>query len=90
MSTENSNTSESNKFFYEFTDKLNLKNPNKYMALDNLSVYYTWQNIESVYKKINLKFLLPHGMKDSIYLMGHILFQTFKIILSTLLKNMKL
>ena len=32
MNTENSNTNESNKFFYGFTDKLNLKNPNKNIA----------------------------------------------------------
>ena len=29
MNTENSETNESNKFFYEFTDKLNLKHTNK-------------------------------------------------------------
>ena len=28
MNTENSKTNESNKFIYQFTDKLNLKNPN--------------------------------------------------------------
>ena len=27
-------------FFYEFTDKLNLKNPNKNITLANLSIYY--------------------------------------------------
>ena len=39
MNTINSNTNESNKFMYQFTNKLNLKNPNKNMALANLSVY---------------------------------------------------
>ena len=33
------------------TDKPNLKNPNKNMALDNLSIYYIWENIKSVYNK---------------------------------------
>ena len=47
MNTENSKTNESNKFFYEFTDKLNLKNPNKDIALTNLGIYYTWRNIKS-------------------------------------------
>ena len=28
MNTENSKTKESNKFIYQFTDKLNLKTPN--------------------------------------------------------------
>ena len=29
MNTSNSKTNESNKFMYQLTDKLNLKNPNK-------------------------------------------------------------
>ena len=41
MSTLNSKTNESNKFILQFTDKLNLKHPNKNMALANLSIYYT-------------------------------------------------
>ena len=35
----NSTTNESNKFIHQFPDKLNLKNPNKSMALANLSIY---------------------------------------------------
>ena len=54
MNSLNSKTNESNKFNYQFTDKLNLKNPNKNMALANLSIYYTWKNIKSEY--INNKF----------------------------------
>ena len=49
MNTANSKTSESNKFVYNFTDKLNLKNPNKCIALANLSMYYTWKNVKSSY-----------------------------------------
>ena len=30
----------------DLTDKLNLKNRNKDMALTNLSIYYTWENIK--------------------------------------------
>ena len=40
MSTQNSKTNESNRFLYQLTDKLNLKNPYKNMALANLSIYY--------------------------------------------------
>ena len=47
MNTLNSKTNEPNKFVYQFTDKLNLKNSNKNMALANLSIYYTWKNIKS-------------------------------------------
>ena len=40
MNTLNSKTNESNKFIYQFTDKLNLRNPNKNMALANLRILY--------------------------------------------------
>ena len=49
MNTENSKTSESHIFKLDLTDKLNLKNPKKNMALANLSIYYTWKNIKSKY-----------------------------------------
>ena len=41
MNTENSKTNEPHRFKLYLTDKLNLKNPNKNMALANLSIYYT-------------------------------------------------
>ena len=48
MNTEISNANESNKFIYQFTDKLNLKTPNnKNTGLVDLSIYYTWKNIKS-------------------------------------------
>ena len=47
MNTENSKTCEPHRFELDLTDKLNLKNPNKNMALVNLSIYYTWKNIKS-------------------------------------------
>ena len=59
MNTLNSKTNEPNKFTYEFTDKLNLKNPNKNMALANLSIYYTWKNIKSEHSNIKFKISAP-------------------------------
>ena len=50
INTENSKTNESHRFKLDLTDKLNFKNPNKNMALANLSIYYTWKNIKSEYK----------------------------------------
>ena len=49
MNTENSTTNEPHKFRLPLSDKLNLKNPNKNIALVNLSIYYTWKNIKSAY-----------------------------------------
>ena len=69
MSTRKSKTNEPHRFILSLTDKLNLKNPNKNIALGNLRIYYTWKNIKSAYKnkfKIsaptwNDTFDLPHG-----------------------------
>ena len=55
MNTENSKTNESHKFKFYLTDKLNLKNPNKNIALANLSIYYTWKNIKSKYNNNRFK-----------------------------------
>ena len=90
MNTLNSKTNESNKFIYQFTDKLNLKNPNKNIALANLSIYYTRKNTESEYNNNKFKIMLQLGMINLIYLMHLILFLIFKIIFYTLSKNMKL
>ena len=59
MNTLNSKTNESNKFIYQFTDKLSLKNPNKNMALLNLSTYYTWKNIKCEYNNNKFKIFAP-------------------------------
>ena len=65
MNTENSKTNEPHMFKYNLIDKLNLKNPNKNMALANLNIYYTWKNVKSIYKisapTWNETFDLPDG-----------------------------
>ena len=59
MNTGNSGTSEPHRFKSDLTDKLNLKNPNKNMALANLSIYYTWKNIKSEYNNNKFKISAP-------------------------------
>ena len=59
MNTANSKTKHSNKFAYNFTDKLNLKNPNKNIALANLSIYYTLKNVKSDYNNNKFKISAP-------------------------------
>ena len=41
MNTGNSKVNEPHRFILTLADKLNLKDPNKNMALANLSIYYT-------------------------------------------------
>ena len=59
INTLNSKTNESNKFIYQFTDKLNLKNPNKNIILVNLSIYYIWKSIKSEYNNNKFKISAP-------------------------------
>ena len=60
MNTLNSKSNESNKFNYQFPDKWNLKNPNKNVALANLSIYYTWKNIKSECNNNKFKISAPN------------------------------
>ena len=53
MNTENSKTNEPHKFELDLADKL--KNPNKNIALVNLSIYYTWKNIKTEYSNNKFK-----------------------------------
>ena len=59
MNSKNSKTSEPNRSKYNLIDKLDLKNPNKNMALANLSIYYTWKNVKSVYSNNKFKISAP-------------------------------
>ena len=45
MNTKISRTEEPHRLRLALADKFNLKNPNKNLALANLSIYYTWKNI---------------------------------------------
>ena len=59
MNTKNSKTSEPHRFKYNLIDKLDLKNPNKNVALAILSIYYTWKNIKSIYNNNKFKISAP-------------------------------
>ena len=59
MNSKNNKTSDPNRFEYELIDKLDLRNPNKNIALANLSIYYTWKNVKSTYNNNKFKILAP-------------------------------
>ena len=92
MNRENSKTSEPQRYKLDLTDKRNLKNPNKNMALANLSITLIMLGKTSSQKTttINLKFLLQLGMILLIYQMVLILLQIFRIILNLSLKSTKI
>ena len=59
MNSENSKTDKPYRFKYNLIDKLNLKNPNTNMELANLSIYYTWKNVKSIYNNNKFKISAP-------------------------------
>ena len=59
MNSKNSKTNEPNRFKYDLIDKLDLKNPNKNMALVNSSIYYSWKNVKSIYNNNEFKISAP-------------------------------
>ena len=87
MNSKNIKTFDSHRLLVNLTDKINLKRTDKYAALSNVSIYYTWKNIKSHIRTINLKYQLQHGMKILNYLMDHILYEIFKIILNIYYKK---
>ena len=66
MNSENSKTSDPHRLLLNLSNKINLKRSDKYVALSNLSIYYTWQNINKYKFKISAllwheEFELPDG-----------------------------
>ena len=64
------------------TDKPNLKDPRKNMALANLSIYYSWKNIKSEYNNKKIKISAQLGMMNLIYQINLLQFLAFKITLN--------
>ena len=85
MNTKNSKTNEPHRFKLDLADKLNLKNPDKNMALANLSIYYTWRNIKSKYNNNKFKISAPNWNDTFDLVLTQ--FLTFKIILNFSLKT---
>ena len=82
MNTENCKTKEPNRFKLDLADKLNLKNPKKNIALVNLSINCTWENIKIEYNNNKFKISAPTWNETLIYLMVHILLLIYRITLS--------
>ena len=55
MNSENSETSDPHRLLLDLTDKINLKRSDKYVALSNLSICYSWKNMKKSYKNNKLK-----------------------------------
>ena len=55
MNSKKSKTSDPRTLLLNLADKIDLRREDKYIALLNLSIYYTWKNIKRSYKKNKFK-----------------------------------
>ena len=84
MNSKNSKTSDPHRLLLNLTNIIDLRRKDKYIVLSNLSIYYTWKNIQKSFKNNKFKISAPtwNDMINLNYLMDHILYQIFKIILN--------
>ena len=80
MNSENSKTPKPHVLILKLTNKLDLTIGEKTIALSNLSIYYTWNNIGRSYN--NNKFKISAPIDKLNYLMVRNLHQILKIIFS--------
>ena len=55
MNSEDSKTSDPQRLLLNLSGKINLKRRDKYVALSNLSIYYTWEDLKKSYKNSKFK-----------------------------------
>ena len=59
MNSENSKTVKLHILTFKLANKLDLRFGEKVIALSNLSIYYTWKNIKSIYNNNKFKISAP-------------------------------
>ena len=59
MNSKNSKTSHPHRLVLNLTDKIDFRRKDKYFALSNLSIYYTWKSIKKSYKNNKFKVSAP-------------------------------
>ena len=69
MNPKNSKTSDPDRLLLSLTD---LRRKNKYIALSNPSIYYTWKNKKKSHKNNKFKIFAPTGKEEVELLIDHI------------------
>ena len=59
FASKNSRTSDPHRQLLNLTTKIDLRRKDRYIALSNLSIYYTWKNIKKSYKNNKFKISAP-------------------------------
>ena len=87
MKSKNSKTSDPKRLFLNLTDKINLKRSDKYVALSNLSIYYTWKNIKKSYENSICKISALAWNEKLELPMGHICIKYSRLLCTYLKKT---
>ena len=58
INSKNSKKFHPRRLLLTLADKIDLRIKDRYIALSNLSIYYSWQNLEKLITKIHLKYHL--------------------------------
>ena len=59
INSKNCKISNPKRLLLNLSEKINLKRYDKYVALLNLSIYYTWKNIKNSYQNNKFKISVP-------------------------------
>ena len=89
MNTENSKTIEQHKVVVNLSQILKLRSSDKHIALQNLSIHYSWKNIREQYKNKKLKILAPTWNDENELLDGSYSVSDIQDSLNISLKTMK-
>ena len=92
MNSENSETFYRYISLFNLTNKIDLRRGESRFALfaeSIVCIYYTWKSIKVQIKTVNFKYQLQPRMINLNYLIDHMLYHIFNIVLSILSKNMK-
>ena len=84
MNSENIKTSGFNRILLNISDKINLEKSDKYIALSNLTIYYTWKNIKRSRSNNKSEISVPTCNK---FLDNHILYHIFKIYIKYIIEK---
>ena len=82
MNSKNGKTSDPHRLLLNLANKIDLRRKDKYIALSNLSINYTWKNIKKSYKNNKFKISAPTGNEEFELPDGSYSISEFKIILN--------
>ena len=89
MNSENGKTSNPYRQLLNLRDNIYLRKKDKYVALSNLSIYYTWKNMKKLYKNNKFKRSAPTWNEEFEWPDGSYFISDIQDYFEYILKNIK-